>query len=119
MVRDAVRAHGYDELARLFDAAGAGYTEVLSPEHVMAAPQAREPRKFTEVAFQGMTFEAPDFPLSGQVGPRCADAPPLLGEHTREILQSAGYTDAECDELIAGGAAVVASADQPLWAVSR
>jgi formyl-CoA transferase/CoA:oxalate CoA-transferase len=29
--------------------------------------------------------------------------PPLLGEHSREILRDAGYADAEIDELVAGG----------------
>lgn len=33
--------------------------------------------------------------------------PPLLGEQTRQILSEAGYTHAEIDELIAGGAAAV------------
>jgi formyl-CoA transferase len=30
--------------------------------------------------------------------------PPLLGQHTREVLKEAGYTDAEVDRLRAGGA---------------
>jgi crotonobetainyl-CoA:carnitine CoA-transferase CaiB-like acyl-CoA transferase len=31
--------------------------------------------------------------------------PPLLGEQTREILQEAGYSDLEIDEMVEGGAA--------------
>jgi crotonobetainyl-CoA:carnitine CoA-transferase CaiB-like acyl-CoA transferase len=33
--------------------------------------------------------------------------PPLLGEHTREILMESGYTPAEVDDLVAAGAAEV------------
>jgi crotonobetainyl-CoA:carnitine CoA-transferase CaiB-like acyl-CoA transferase len=31
-------------------------------------------------------------------------APPLLGQHTREVLKEAGYTEAEVDQLSAGSA---------------
>jgi crotonobetainyl-CoA:carnitine CoA-transferase CaiB-like acyl-CoA transferase len=29
---------------------------------------------------------------------------PLIGEHTREVLEAAGYMPAEIDRLMAGGA---------------
>lgn len=39
--------------------------------------------------------------------PPIRNAPPLLGEHTREILQAAGLSDEEVRDLIDGGAAAL------------
>lgn len=36
---------------------------------------------------------------------RIAGPPPLLGEHTREVLAELDYTDAEIDRLVAAGSA--------------
>ena len=36
---------------------------------------------------------------------------PALGEHTREVLAAAGYSDAEIDSLIESGAAAEAAGD--------
>ena len=46
--------------------------------------------------------------LSAQAQPEPATgparAPPRLGQHSREVLREAGYTDASIDTLIANGA---------------
>jgi crotonobetainyl-CoA:carnitine CoA-transferase CaiB-like acyl-CoA transferase len=36
---------------------------------------------------------------------RIAGPPPLLGEHTREVLAELGYTDGEIDDMVAAGSA--------------
>ncbi|MGE3065971.1 MAG: CaiB/BaiF CoA transferase family protein [Hyphomicrobiaceae bacterium] len=41
---------------------------------------------------------------------KVAQAAPLLGQHTREVLSQAGYSDAEIDTLISEGAAAQAAA---------
>jgi crotonobetainyl-CoA:carnitine CoA-transferase CaiB-like acyl-CoA transferase len=120
LVAEAVKGHAYEELARRFTSVGFGYTEVLSPADVLNAPQARTHRKFSDVAFQGMSFEAPDFPVCGQdSGPHADAPPPLLGEHTHEILRTAGYSEAECQALVDSGAVVASSHTGPLWAPAR
>jgi crotonobetainyl-CoA:carnitine CoA-transferase CaiB-like acyl-CoA transferase len=120
LVAEAVKGHTYEALARRFTAVGFGYTEVLSPVEVLNAPQAREHRKFSDVAFQGMNFETPDFPVCGRDGAQHEDTPPpLLGEHTHEILRQAGYSDADCQALLDSGAVVTSSPGAPLWAPTR
>lgn len=42
---------------------------------------------------------------------KVAQAAPLLGQHTREVLSQAGYSDAEIDTLISEGAAAQAAAE--------
>ena len=46
--------------------------------------------------------------LLGDADARSTRPAPMLGEHTREVLAAAGYTDAEIDALVAEG--VVATA---------
>jgi crotonobetainyl-CoA:carnitine CoA-transferase CaiB-like acyl-CoA transferase len=67
-----------------------------------------------QVRSRGMRLDLPH-PLSGTVPtiaspikmsatpPRHETAPPLLGQHTREVLQRCGVTDAEIDALAARG----------------
>jgi formyl-CoA transferase/CoA:oxalate CoA-transferase len=50
----------------------------------------------------GRTTVAPPFALDGE-RPRHAAPPPLLGEHSRELLRDAGYADGEIDALVAAG----------------
>ncbi|HYD64467.1 CoA transferase [Azospirillum sp.] len=116
LVRDAVRRWDYGALSEALSAAGVGHTEVLSADRVLEAPQAREPRKFSDVPFADYGFQAPDFPV-----PACRDTepfgpPPRLGEQTREVLAGLGYGAAQIDAMIAAGAAVAARTDTPLWA---
>jgi crotonobetainyl-CoA:carnitine CoA-transferase CaiB-like acyl-CoA transferase len=50
----------------------------------------------------GHTTVAPPLSLDGE-RPYYASPPPLIGEHSREVLVEAGYGDAEIDELVAAG----------------
>ena len=56
----------------------------------------RPPAKFTLAGFPYHVFR-------GRL--TIEQVPPQLGEHTREILAEAGYTDTEIDHLISSGAA--------------
>ena len=51
----------------------------------------------------GRELVSPPFTADGE-RPRYGSAPPLLGEHSREILVEAGFTEGEVAELVASGA---------------
>ena len=69
------------------------------PEALAAAPYALQPHTHptageistirSPIAFDGDHLTSPKHP-------------PLLGEHTRELLLEAGFTDAEADDALAG-----------------
>ncbi len=117
IVASAVSAIRYDDLAGRLTTARVGFNEVLSMDRVLDAPQAREPGKCSDFEFGDYTFEGPDFPLPAQVrqdGLR--DAPPLLGEHSAEVLRGLGYAPDEVREFLASGTARAPDATQTLWA---
>ncbi|NYZ14709.1 CoA transferase [Azospirillum sp. RWY-5-1] len=116
LVRDAVRRWDYDPLSAALAAAGVGHTEVLSADRVLAAPQAAEPRKFSDVPFAGYGFQSPDFPVASCRATAPFAPPPLLGEQTRDVLAALGYGAEQIDAMITAGAAVTADAAKPVWA---
>jgi len=120
LVTAAVRSFTYEQIAARLSAQGVGFTEVLSSDRVLSAPQAREPRKFSDISFANYNFEAPDFPLpscTGEAEPNLP--PPLLGEHTRELLNRIGYAEESIEALIQNGVALEADPDAALWAPAR
>ncbi|WP_346910983.1 CoA transferase [uncultured Roseibium sp.] len=117
IVGTAVRSLDYDGLAKKLSAEGVGFTEVLSLDRVLDAPQAQEPRKYSEFTFAEYGFEAPDFPLSYNVTQvRAAGSPPLLGEQTSALLKGIGYDDTQIRSFLDDGAAVTADQEASLWA---
>ena len=119
LVKAVVREWSYDEIAARLSAARFGFTEVLPPERVLDTPQARCGNKLAHTLFQDFAFDLPDLPFQS-VPPETAELPPpLLGEHTREILRSLSFAEAECDAIIEAGAAVVPTPGKPVWAPFR
>ena len=116
LVTRNVRKFTYDEWAGALAAAGVGFTEVLSADKVLDAEQARTPPKYSQVPFSSFAFDAPDFPVTACVAEAgLTDPPPLLGEHTVPLLETAGYSETEIQALIDTGAAFSAASDEDLW----
>ncbi|WP_457091476.1 CaiB/BaiF CoA transferase family protein [Microvirga sp. P5_D2] len=120
LVGSAVKSFNYEQITEKLSAAGVGFTEVLSSDRVLDAPQAREPKKFSEFSFANFNFEAPDLPLPSCIGEAEPNvSPPLLGEHTRELLNQIGYAEESIQSFIQNGVALVADPGAELWAPSR
>jgi len=116
LVKSAVRASNYEEIAANLSAAGVGFTEVLSADRVLDAPQARQPRKYSTFPFAGYGFEAPDCPVARDFDCSGKISPPLLGQHTRSLLSRLGYGEQQIASMIENGAAVEDGVNTVLWA---
>jgi len=75
---------------------------VLTLAEAPAHPHNQARKAFIEVA--GVTQPAPAPRLSRTPG-SVQSPPPLVGEHTREILLAAGYSERDIDQLLISGAA--------------
>jgi len=122
-VKAAIAKHSFDQTATRLSAAGVGNTEVLPLERVLEAPQAHQPGKLRAVQYRGLDFEVPEFPRRhvGADGSPSADtlAPPELGQHSLELLRSAGVDAAQCQQWLASGAVQAASEQSFPWAPVR
>lgn len=114
LIGATMRQLTFDEATTRLNSVGFGFNEVLPVDRVLDAPQARTPPKFAEVPFQDFNFELPTLPIFGLAAGGDHAPPPLLGEHTRDILASHGYTEAECEALLQEQVVAVPS-DAPLW----
>lgn len=78
---------------------------VHSIEQAFDDPQVRHNEMVIEVATPGGSLRMIASPLRfSKTPPRVQSHPPLLGEHTIEILRLAGYEDDELDRIVASGA---------------
>ena len=120
VVRTAVAAQDFDAVAERLRAAGVGFTEVLPLERVLEAPQARQPGKLRHLQFRDYQFDVPEFPRAGAGEDDGRTLPPPeLGQHTLEILESAGLAASECRELLACGAVAAERPEEFAWAPVR
>jgi crotonobetainyl-CoA:carnitine CoA-transferase CaiB-like acyl-CoA transferase len=116
IVSSAMRSLPFAELAERLQAAGVGYTEVKSAADVLEDPQAQAPGKLEPVTFAGLSFHVPNCPLPRQLAQRDRELPPpLLGEHTIEIMRDLGYDEAQCTALVRDGAAIDGRSAAPKW----
>jgi formyl-CoA transferase/CoA:oxalate CoA-transferase len=97
--REQPTAHWLDRL----QAAGVPAAPVHDIGEVAEHPQTRALGILQELA--GHTTVAPPLSVDGE-RPRYPAPPPLLGEHSRDVLREAGYADAEIDGLVEAGVVV-------------
>ncbi|VTU18835.1 Succinyl-CoA:(R)-benzylsuccinate CoA-transferase subunit BbsF [Variovorax sp. PBL-H6] len=120
LVKAAIAAHRFDDAAARLRAAGMGFTEVLPLERVLEAPQAHQPGKLRDVRFRGLAFEVPEFPALDASREGVQTLPPAdLGEHTLEVLQTAGVSPRECEALVMAGAVATTKPGNFAWAPVR
>jgi crotonobetainyl-CoA:carnitine CoA-transferase CaiB-like acyl-CoA transferase len=120
LVRTAVASHSFDAVAARLKVAGMGFTEVLPIERVLDTPHARGQGKLRSVQFRGFEFAVPEFPTGDPGAGELATQPPAdLGEHTAEVLRSAGVERSEYEAMLASGAVTEAAPGAFAWAPVR
>jgi crotonobetainyl-CoA:carnitine CoA-transferase CaiB-like acyl-CoA transferase len=87
-----------------FDKHDVPVSAIQTAEQVLNDPQVTAVEQLERVELPGTDRASaliPRLPVSlSMTPPRIAGRPPRLGEHGRDILRSAGYTDCEIDELL-------------------
>lgn len=120
LVKAAVGAQSFEQASVRLKNAGVGFTEVLPLERVLDAPQAQQPGKLRSVTLRGLEFDVPEFPRFGAANDDVQTLPPPeMGEHTREVLLSAGMAPQDCDALLACAAVRAAKTGDFAWAAVR
>ncbi len=106
-LRERLATRRADELAGIFERAGLPFAPIRKPEDLYDDPHLAATGGLAEIRLPdgdkaGQTVRTTLFPftLHGErLGVRLH--PPTLGEHTRKVLRSIGYTDTRIAELVA------------------
>jgi crotonobetainyl-CoA:carnitine CoA-transferase CaiB-like acyl-CoA transferase len=103
LIREAVARHGSAELQQTLERAGVPYAPLRRPDQLMDDPHLIASGQLLEVPMaDGRTGNLPKLPFASDAYDFALRLPPpLLGEHTREVLAEAGLDAAEIDALIA------------------
>jgi alpha-methylacyl-CoA racemase len=97
-----VRLRERDEWAAVLEGGDACVSPVLTLAEAAAHPHARQRQAFVEV--DGVTQPAPA-PRFGRSRPGAPRPAPVAGQHTRELLAEAGYSEVEIATLLSAGCA--------------
>ena len=104
---EAFAAHPLSYWAQKLDAEDMVWSPMQHPADVIKDPQAEAAGAFVDVPYAGTdtTFRAPASPIRFDGTPEeHKGATPELGEHTRDVLKNAGYSEESLEALKAAGA---------------
>ncbi|HLH44275.1 MAG TPA: CoA transferase, partial [Bryobacteraceae bacterium] len=105
LISQTLRAHPVAHWSEVLDRYDVANDPVQSPGQVMADRQMAALGQLAEVALDGEEPALlPRLPVGLSLTPPSLQGPPpRVGQHTREILDEAGYAPAEIEELIRAG----------------
>ncbi|MEN0090797.1 MAG: CaiB/BaiF CoA-transferase family protein [Bordetella sp.] len=110
MLRSHLAAHAAAELAAVFERHELPFAPITKPQELFDDPHLNASGGLAPVRMNdGSESKVPllPFTIGGErLGIR--HQPPLLGEHTAELLRAAGYSDAQVEAMLAAGAAAAA-----------
>ena len=90
------------------DAAGVPSSPYRTVAEVLGDPQLAHRGALAEVQDKGGSFKVVNPPFRFSSAPvQVADSVPSLGQHTREVLESAGYAEEEIEKMLAAGIVVL------------
>ena len=108
LLRARLAEHSAAELAAVFERHGLPFAPITDPQHLFDDPHLQATGGLAPMTLpDGRQTATPLLPLmlDGQrLGLRLD--PPRLGEHSRALLQSLGYSDAEIAALVDGGVVI-------------
>ena len=106
LMTEVLRTQPTARWVQLFDQNDIANDPVNTPEQVLDDPQAAALAQFTEVALAGEEpAQVPRLPIEfSSYPPQPLGSPPAPGEHGRKILEEAGYSQSEIEQLAACGA---------------
>jgi crotonobetainyl-CoA:carnitine CoA-transferase CaiB-like acyl-CoA transferase len=110
VVADRIRTKTSDDWLERLRVAGVPAAPVQDVAQVADSEQTAALEIFQHLA--GRQSVSPPFSLDGE-RVRYSSPPPLLGEHSVEVLAEAGYSEAEISELLSTGIVATPSARQP------
>ncbi len=111
--------------AALRERSTAEWLALMEPQDIFVAPVNTFEEAFSDPQVQHnqmvQTFDSPLGPLGliappyrmERTPPDIRSIPPLHGEHTREVLEEAGFASDEIEDFVRSGVVVVASVDTP------
>lgn len=102
----ALARRGWADWAALLDAAGVPCAPIATVEEALTSPQAQARDMVVELNHPTVgRLRTVGSPLKlGHTPARLRSAPPVLGQHTDEVLSETGYTPEEIADLHAAGA---------------
>ncbi|HJP04477.1 MAG: formyl-CoA transferase [Chromatiales bacterium] len=109
LIKEAFAAYTKAELMEKLEATGLPFAPITRPEDLFEDPHLNSggglvPFTVTDGEFKGQEAKLPALPLEMDGNRFGLYQPvPRAGEHTRDVLAEAGYSDAEIDQMIADG----------------